>query len=339
MSICIQRLTKATHKYAGYHPSLISKSRVVVNLGNKRYYHAHHKNTSSKANNSSKCSTTTTNGKYQQKRIHHFFSIAFNPHSPGGTHPILSRPVLSSLRTRIPAAILILFLVQQDDIPLVPFAFDYMAGPSMLPTIFPVGDCYFRWKGWWFNQLRNSSRQWQVGDVVVFKDSKGNRACKRIIGIEGDAVDKLGQYVHLYQEEDDFGIRKVPIDYGPWEDEMQEVKGVQHGQKLLLVPKGMVWVEGDNPLHSVDSRHYGPISVDSILGKVVYRIWPRRREILLAEDTRGQGKCIRDKTQKSSSSSSSCFMNPTRPHPLTEEEMFSGMYNIAKIPAAPMSKK
>jgi signal peptidase I len=169
-------------------------------------------------------------------------------------------------------------------------------------------------------KLWNGRDKWQVGDVVVFKDPRGNHSCKRIIGIEGDKVDKRGQYVHLYQDEQDLGIRKVPtIDVGDWEEKLEERKGGQG--MVIVVPKGTVWVEGDNPLFSVDSRHYGPISNDSILGKVVYRLWPRHRNI---EGT--------EKKTQQPETKWSCLVNPKRPHPMKEEEMFSGLYNIAKIP-------
>ena len=46
-------------------------------------------------------------------------------------------------------------------------------------------------------------------------------------------------------------------------------------QKSMLsgmdrVPEDTVLVLGDNPFHSVDSRDYGPVSVKSILGKVIH---------------------------------------------------------------------
>lgn len=239
--------------------------------------------------------------------------------SPGGSHQLFSRPISFSIMTRIPASILLLVLFNHEDISIVPFAFDFMAGPSMLPTIYPVGDIYIRFNSW-FMKLWNGRDKWQVGDVVVFKDPRGNHSCKRIIGIEGDQVDKRGQYVHLYQDEQDLGIRKVPtIDVGDWEDKLEEKKGGQG--MVIVVPKGTVWVEGDNPLFSVDSRHYGPISNDSILGKVVYRLWPRHRNI---EGT--------EKKTQQPETKWSCLVNPRRPHPMREEEMFSGLYNIAKIP-------
>ena len=34
---------------------------------------------------------------------------------------------------------------------------------------------------------------------------------------------------------------------------------------------------GDNPDHSTDSRTYGPVPYEAVLGRVVWRYWPLRR--------------------------------------------------------------
>lgn len=39
---------------------------------------------------------------------------------------------------------------------------------------------------------------------------------------------------------------------------------------------GAVWVEGDNPQRSTDSRTFGPIGPDLILGRVLLRYYPLR---------------------------------------------------------------
>ncbi len=41
-----------------------------------------------------------------------------------------------------------------------------------------------------------------------------------------------------------------------------------------VVPKGHVWLQGDNYHNSTDSRHYGPIPYSLLRGKVFYKIWP-----------------------------------------------------------------
>jgi len=38
---------------------------------------------------------------------------------------------------------------------------------------------------------------------------------------------------------------------------------------------GGIWVEGDNPLGSTDSRNFGPLSPEAVRGRVLLRIWPR----------------------------------------------------------------
>jgi hypothetical protein len=41
---------------------------------------------------------------------------------------------------------------------------------------------------------------------------------------------------------------------------------------LCQVPKGHVWLQGDNAYNSTDSRHYGPVPYALIQGKVFYRV-------------------------------------------------------------------
>lgn len=40
---------------------------------------------------------------------------------------------------------------------------------------------------------------------------------------------------------------------------------------------GMVWLEGDNGAVSSDSRHFGPVPLDALEGRVLFRYWPLLR--------------------------------------------------------------
>ncbi len=40
------------------------------------------------------------------------------------------------------------------------------------------------------------------------------------------------------------------------------------------VPKGSLWVMGDNRSNSADSRVFGPIRESTLVGRVVFRVWP-----------------------------------------------------------------
>lgn len=44
--------------------------------------------------------------------------------------------------------------------------------------------------------------------------------------------------------------------------------------KSVFVPRGHVWLEGDNSTNSADSRVYGPVPEGLIRSRVVCRIWP-----------------------------------------------------------------
>ena len=43
---------------------------------------------------------------------------------------------------------------------------------------------------------------------------------------------------------------------------------------FFKIPKGHVWIEGDNKRVSNDSRNFGPIPLGLIHGTVEARIWP-----------------------------------------------------------------
>uniref|UniRef100_A0A7N6B8I3 Peptidase S26 domain-containing protein n=1 Tax=Anabas testudineus TaxID=64144 RepID=A0A7N6B8I3_ANATE len=44
--------------------------------------------------------------------------------------------------------------------------------------------------------------------------------------------------------------------------------------EFVVVPKGHVWLEGDNLRNSTDSRSYGPIPYALIRGRVCLKLWP-----------------------------------------------------------------
>ncbi|KAJ7139841.1 LexA/Signal peptidase [Mycena epipterygia] len=117
-----------------------------------------------------------------------------------------------------------------------------MAGPSMLPTLANEGEIVVenRWS------LRFNPDSLQRGDLITLRSplDRTRIICKRVIGFPGDVicVDPTGQ--------------KAP--------------STEH----VVVPKGHIWVMGDNAAYSRDSREYGPVSMGLIQGKLYARIWP-----------------------------------------------------------------
>lgn len=109
-------------------------------------------------------------------------------------------------------------------------------------------------------RLSKHWRTYRPGDIViaVCPINAGQYICKRIVAVPGDPV--LTQKPHPIETEfsggEPGGGKKKPLmvrDY---------------------VPRGHVWIEGDNKANSSDSRYYGPIPIGLIRSRVLCRIWP-----------------------------------------------------------------
>lgn len=48
-------------------------------------------------------------------------------------------------------------------------------------------------------------------------------------------------------------------------------------KRATTVTNGHVTVLGDNPSESTDSRSFGPVPLDNIIGRVIYRYYPSAR--------------------------------------------------------------
>ena len=49
------------------------------------------------------------------------------------------------------------------------------------------------------------------------------------------------------------------------------------GERLVLVPAGHCWIEGDHATCSLDSNVHGPVPIGLIAAKAIAVIWPIRR--------------------------------------------------------------
>mmetsp|Transcript_32394 Transcript_32394/g.58580 ORF Transcript_32394/g.58580 Transcript_32394/m.58580 type:complete len:333 (+) Transcript_32394:149-1147(+) len=197
------------------------------------------------------------------------------PRMPGGSSNFEKEEMIS-IAKRLPLFLILAGLVMYEDTS--PLKVDQAFGPSMLPTIHPLGDVYLRATGGWQRAL-GIQIDYQVGDIVAISNSNGRGLnCKRIVGVAGDEVLRYGQFVDKYKDRFDLGILppRQQASYNlSWDNDSAPGNAVAKdiGRKIT-VPKSHVWVEGDNPLFSVDSRHYGPVPLESIRGRLLMRIWP-----------------------------------------------------------------
>ena len=100
------------------------------------------------------------------------------------------------------------------------------------------------------------------GDIIVFNNPENNPSTpvliKRLIGLPYETVKVEGGKVYI----DDILLTETYIDVttnrdGTWS-----------------IAEGHYFVMGDNRLNSRDSRLFGTISRESIIGKAWLRIWP-----------------------------------------------------------------
>lgn len=90
-------------------------------------------------------------------------------------------------------------------------------------------------------------KQIKNGDIIIAKCPTNPREniCKRVVGLPGDKV--------------------------------------RHGLTSTIIPRGYVWVEGDNSSNSTDSRVYGAIPMGLIRSRAICKVWPLKDITMLSK--------------------------------------------------------
>ena len=116
------------------------------------------------------------------------------------------------------------------------------------------------------NKLSYDFHDVHRGDIIVFKSPPGEESStvkdliKRVIGLPGETVEARDGH--------------ILID-GTQLTEPYLHNGITTGQiEPHKVPPGHLWVMGDNRPNSKDSRYFGAIDEDLIVGRAFVRVWP-----------------------------------------------------------------
>jgi len=172
---------------------------------------------------------------------------------------------MSSARTRSSVTTLVKYVAAAYLVREHIAEFTICVGPSMMPTFDPNGEVALVERMFLTTTLRN--RPIQKGDVVIARSVQNAKqsVCKRVMGLEGDLV--------TYREASRFAVDG----YGRGYDDGIDGRGGTSGsgrRRQVRVPKGHVFLQGDNTNNSTDSRQYGPVPYSTLQGRVVYKVWP-----------------------------------------------------------------
>lgn len=136
-----------------------------------------------------------------------------------------------------------------------------ISGPSMSPN-FHDGDFVF------VDQLSYELRPAKRGEVIIFHGpaSNGEDLLKRIIGLPGERVVVSNNTVTIFNDENPKGFVLAESYLDP--------SAVTTGAASVTLGEDQYFVMGDNRSVSFDSRSWGALDAERIVGKVALRIWP-----------------------------------------------------------------
>ena len=137
-------------------------------------------------------------------------------------------------------------------------------GASMNPT-FAHGDYLI------VDQLSYRFNEPQRGEVVVFQypNDPSQFFIKRIIGLPGETIELEDKTITIINDNWPQGFE---LDE-PYLDS-EDSSSVEYRQSRVSLSDQEYYVLGDNRSHSSDSRSWGPLSSDKVIGRPLVRLFP-----------------------------------------------------------------
>jgi signal peptidase I len=178
------------------------------------------------------------------------------------------------------------FVVQAYKIPSRSMEQTLLVGDHLLVNKFVYGG-----RGAWYEKFL-PYRDVRRGDIIVFRFPYDDHAhyVKRVIGLPGERLRIVNQQVYINGEplEEPYKIHN-PDSYDPYEDnfpppanliplrnvrpEWRQALPQYVEQGELVIPPGKYFVLGDNRDSSLDSRYWGFVDRENIMGQPVLIYW------------------------------------------------------------------
>ncbi|MDD2696592.1 MAG: signal peptidase I [Candidatus Pacebacteria bacterium] len=158
------------------------------------------------------------------------------------------------------AKIVIIALVIVLPIRSIVFQPFFVKGDSMTPN-FENGDYLI------VDEISYKIRDPQRGEVIVFKypNDTSQRYIKRIIGLPGETVQVENGQIVVYNEEGGKILQ---------ESEYLSPSVFTPGDTRITLGENEYFVLGDNRAASSDSRRWGSLPKEDIIGRALLRAWP-----------------------------------------------------------------
>lgn len=114
------------------------------------------------------------------------------------------------------------------------------------------------------------------GDIIIFSrndssefgSTKPRQLVKRVIALPGEKISLKDNTYTVYNKENPDGFNPDKAEYG-------KVIVSTPGEIIeQTIPEDSIFVSGDNRPNSLDSRAFGPVPLEDVIGKLALRVYP-----------------------------------------------------------------
>lgn len=111
------------------------------------------------------------------------------------------------------------------------------------------------------NKMSYAFSEIEYGDIIVFPYPKNPEKdyIKRVIAKSGDTIVSIDGFIYVNGEQ---------------LDEYYLEPGINQSVPETIIPENTVFVMGDNRENSSDSRRWGPLLEEDVIGKAFFIYWP-----------------------------------------------------------------